>query len=107
MFRAAAASQVSQDERQQSGPSNNPKKTGRSDNDDSAVTVAVIHHRSRLRPNRRLRWPDPPALPTLSKSASRNKRKTPAVFPGRPRSFTTANGDRSLIRALGLKSARS
>jgi N-acetylmuramoyl-L-alanine amidase len=47
----------------------------------------------------------PPALtlPTLSRSSSRNRRQPAAVFPDVREASPTARGDRSLIRALGLK----
>ncbi len=47
-----------------------------------------------------------PALPMLSKSSARSKRKTAASFPDVHEASPTASGDRSLIRALGLKIGR-
>jgi N-acetylmuramoyl-L-alanine amidase len=89
--------------------SNNPRKTvveDGGDDDDSAVTVAKLDPPQitpAAKPPIALAGP-PPALPTLSKSASRGKRKPPAiVFPDVREASPTANGDRSLIRALGLK----
>ncbi len=41
--------------------------------------------------------------PTAAKGSSRNKSKPPLVFPDAREASPTANGDRSLIRALGLK----
>ena len=41
--------------------------------------------------------------PTAAKGSSRNKRKPPVIFPDAREASPTANGDRSLIRALGLK----
>jgi N-acetylmuramoyl-L-alanine amidase len=108
----AAASQGSQDKRATKPTlvvSNNPKKTvveADGDDDDSAVTVAKLDP-PQITPAAKapitLAGP-PPALPTLSKSASRSKRNAPAiVFPDAREASPTANGDRSLIRALGLK----
>jgi N-acetylmuramoyl-L-alanine amidase len=42
-------------------------------------------------------------LPTLSKGSARSKRKTAPSFPDTREASPTASGDRSLIRALGLK----
>jgi len=89
--------------------SNNPKRTvveADGDDDDSAVTVAKLDP-PQLTPAAKppVALPEPaPALPTLGKSSSRSKRKPPAVvFPDVREASPTANGDRSLIRALGLK----
>ena len=41
--------------------------------------------------------------PTAAKGPSRSKRKPPVIFPDVREASPTANGDRSLIRALGLK----
>ena len=86
--------------------SNNPRKTVvEADSDDNAVTVAKLDP-PRITPAKApVALPEPPpALPTPSKSASRSKRKPPAVvFPDVREASPTANGDRSLIRALGLK----
>ncbi len=89
--------------------SNNPKRTvveADGDDDDSTVTVAKLDP-PQLTPAAKppVALPGPaPALPTLAKSSSRSKRKPPAVvFPDVREASPTANGDRSLIRALGLK----
>jgi N-acetylmuramoyl-L-alanine amidase len=88
--------------------SNNPKKTVEADSDDedSAVTVAKFDP-PQITPAAKapVALPGPaPALPTLTRSSSRSKRKLPAVvFPDVREASPTANGDRSLIRALGLK----
>jgi N-acetylmuramoyl-L-alanine amidase len=79
----------------------NPKKTVVEANDsgDTATTVAKA---------------DPPdvkppiksvvtAVPAPSKESARNKRKSTESFPDVREASPTANGDRSLIRALGLK----
>ncbi len=70
------------------------------DDDDSAVTVAKL---------------DPPEIkpqtraattltrPTSAKGSSRSKPKAAVIFPDTREASPTANGDRSLIRALGLK----
>jgi N-acetylmuramoyl-L-alanine amidase len=68
-------------------------------NDDNTVTVAKVDP------------PDskPPAkaaitlTPTPSKGSGRNKRKNAGSLPNVREASPTANGDRSLIRALGLK----
>ena len=43
------------------------------------------------------------AVPAPSKESARNKRKSTESFPDVREASPTANGDRSLIRALGLK----
>ncbi|MBZ5652215.1 MAG: N-acetylmuramoyl-L-alanine amidase [Acidobacteriia bacterium] len=70
------------------------------DDDDSALTVAKL---------------DPPEIkpqtraattltrPTAAKGSSRGKPKAAVIFPDAREASPTANGDRSLIRALGLK----
>jgi len=45
-------------------------------------------------------------LPTLSRRSSRNRRQATAIFPDVHEASPTASGDRSLIRALGLKIGR-
>jgi N-acetylmuramoyl-L-alanine amidase len=78
-----------------------PKKTvvETGDSDDTAITVAKV---------------DPPdikppvksvvsAVPAPSKESAKNKRKSKESFPDVREASPTANGDRSLIRALGLK----
>jgi N-acetylmuramoyl-L-alanine amidase len=108
----AAASPNSQNKKA-AGPtlvvSNNPKKTvveADGDDDDSDVTVAKLDP-PQITPvvKAPMALPGPaPALPTLAKSASRSKRKVSAVvYPDVREASPTANGDRSLIRALGLK----
>ena len=77
------------------------------DDDDDAVTVAKLDP-PELKPAAKapLAVPAPVlTLPTLSKNSARNKRKiTPAItFPDVREASPTASGDRSLIRALGLK----
>ena len=77
------------------------------DDDDTTVTVAKLDP-PELKPTAKapIALPAPAlTLPTLSKSSARGKRKmTPAVtFPDVREASPTASGDRSLIRALGLK----
>ncbi len=78
------------------------------DDDDSAVTVAKLDP-PEIKPAARapvtLLLP-PLNLPTLSRSSSRNRRQPAAVFPDVREASPTARGDRSLIRALGLKIGR-
>jgi N-acetylmuramoyl-L-alanine amidase len=86
---------------------NVPKKTivEADDNDEETVTVAkldppVIKLAAKVPPP----LPAPAAtLPTLSKSSSRSKRQPAVIFPDVREAAPTASGDRSLIRALGLK----
>jgi N-acetylmuramoyl-L-alanine amidase len=81
-----------------------PKKTVVEEDDsddDSAVTVAKLDPPD-IKPAAR-------AVGTLappSKSSARNKRKNAESFPDVREASPTANGDRSLIRALGLKIGR-
>jgi N-acetylmuramoyl-L-alanine amidase len=78
------------------------------DDDDSAVTVAKLDPPEiKLAVKAPVTLP-PPALnlPTLSRSSSRNRRPPAAVFPDVREASPTARGDRSLIRALGLKIGR-
>ena len=87
---------------------NSPKKTvveADSDDDDSAVRVAKLDPPQITPVAKAPALPGPaPALPTLAKSTIRGKRRPPAVvFPDVREASPTANGDRSLIRALGLK----
>jgi N-acetylmuramoyl-L-alanine amidase len=86
--------------------SNPPKRTVvEADDDDNAVTVAKLDP-PELKPTAKapLMPPAPPAtMPTLSKSSNRSKRRPPVIFPDAREAAPTANGDRSLIRALGLK----
>jgi len=85
-----------------------PKKTvveADDDDDDSAVTVAKLDP-PQLKPTAKapLALPASPiTLPTLSRTSSRSKRKPPVIYPDAREASPTANGDRSLIRALGLK----
>ena len=77
------------------------------DDDDTTVTVAKLDP-PEIKPTAKapIALPAPAlTLPTLSKSSARSKRKmTPAVtFPDVREASPTASGDRSLIRALGLK----
>ena len=77
------------------------------DDDDSTVTVAKLDP-PEIKPTVKapIALPAPAlTLPTLSRSSARSKRKmTPAVtFPDVREASPTASGDRSLIRALGLK----
>jgi len=77
------------------------------DDDDEAVTVAKLDP-PEIKPAAKapIALPAPPlTLPTLAKSSTRSKRKmTPAIiFPDVREASPTASGDRSLIRALGLK----
>jgi N-acetylmuramoyl-L-alanine amidase len=78
------------------------------DDDDNAVTVAKLDP-PEIKPVAKapIALP-PPALPlsTVSRSSSRNKRQPPVVFPDVREASPTASGDRSLIRALGLKIGR-
>ncbi len=74
------------------------------DEDDSAVTVAKLDP-PEIKPAAKAPVTLPPPalnLPTLSKSSGRNRRQ-PAIFPDVREASPTASGDRSLIRALGLK----
>jgi N-acetylmuramoyl-L-alanine amidase len=78
------------------------------DDDDSAVTVAKLDP-PEIKPAARAPVTLPlPALnlPKLSRSASRNRRQPAEVFPDVREASPTAKGDRSLIRALGLKIGR-
>ncbi len=77
------------------------------DDDDSTVTVAKLDP-PEIKPTVKapIALPAPAlTLPTLSRSSARSKHKmTPAVtFPDVREASPTASGDRSLIRALGLK----
>jgi N-acetylmuramoyl-L-alanine amidase len=86
---------------------NSSKKTvvEADDDDDSVVTVAKLDPPG-IKPTAKapIMLPAPPlTLPTLSKSSSRTKSKPALIFPDVHEASPTANGDRSLIRALGLK----
>jgi N-acetylmuramoyl-L-alanine amidase len=70
--------------------------------DDSAVTVAKLDPPDVKSPARAAGTLAPPA----SKSSATNKRKNAESFPDVREASPTASGDRSLIRALGLKIGR-
>jgi N-acetylmuramoyl-L-alanine amidase len=78
------------------------------DDDDSAVAVAKLDP-PEIKPATKapITLP-PPALiwPTLSRTFGRSKRQPAATFPDVREASPTARGDRSLIRALGLKIGR-
>jgi N-acetylmuramoyl-L-alanine amidase len=73
--------------------------------DDSAVTAAKLDPPEIKRAAKPPFTQPPPALhmPTLARSSSRNRRQPAAIFPDVREASPTASGDRSLIRALGLK----
>jgi N-acetylmuramoyl-L-alanine amidase len=76
------------------------------DDDDSAAAVAKLDPPDIIKPAAKAPIaPPPPALtlPTLSRRSSRNRRQPAAIFPDVREASPTARGDRSLIRALGLK----
>jgi N-acetylmuramoyl-L-alanine amidase len=78
------------------------------DDDDSAVTVAKLDP-PEIKPAAKPPVTLPPTalnLPTLSRSSNRNRRQSAAIFPDVREASPTASGDRSLIRALGLKIGR-
>jgi len=78
------------------------------DDDDSAVTVAKLDP-PEIKPAAKAPVTLPPHglnLPALSRSSSRNRRQPTAIFPDVREASPTASGDRSLIRALGLKIGR-
>jgi len=68
--------------------------------DDDVVTIAKLDPPEI---NPRTRTPATLAPSPLPKGSAKNKRKTPEVFPDAREASPTARGDRSLIRALGLK----
>jgi N-acetylmuramoyl-L-alanine amidase len=77
------------------------------DDDDTTVTVAKLDP-PEIKPTAKapIALPAPAlTLPTLSRSSARSKHKMtpPATFPDVREASPTASGDRSLIRALGLK----
>ena len=75
------------------------------DHDDSAVSVAKLDP-PEIKPAAKASITLPPpalTLPTLSRSSSRGRRQPAATFPDAREASPTASGDRSLIRALGLK----
>jgi len=78
------------------------------DDDDSDVTVAKLDPPEN-KPAAKAPVTLPPTalnLPTLSRRSSRNRRQPTAIFPDVREASPTASGDRSLIRALGLKIGR-
>ena len=78
------------------------------DDDDSEVTAAKLDP-PEIKPAAKAPVTLPPTalnLPTLSRSSSRNRRQPAAIFPDVREASPTASGDRSLIRALGLKIGR-
>jgi N-acetylmuramoyl-L-alanine amidase len=78
------------------------------DDDDSEVTVAKLDPPEN-KPAAKAPVTLPPTalnLPTLSRRSSRNRRQPTAIFPDVREASPTASGDRSLIRALGLKIGR-
>ena len=78
------------------------------DDDDSAVTVAKLDP-PEIKPAAKapITLPAPAlTLPAASRRSSRNKRQPAVVFPDVREASPTASGDRSLIRALGLKIGR-
>jgi N-acetylmuramoyl-L-alanine amidase len=90
--------------------SSGPKKTVivADDDDDSSETVAKLDP-PEIKPAAKAPVTLPPPavnLPTLSRSSNRNRRPPAMVFPDVREASPTASGDRSLIRALGLKIGR-
>jgi N-acetylmuramoyl-L-alanine amidase len=78
------------------------------DDDDSAVTVAKLDP-PEIKPAVKapITLPAPVLnLPTLAKRSSRKSREPATIFPDVREASPTASGDRSLIRALGLKIGR-
>jgi N-acetylmuramoyl-L-alanine amidase len=78
------------------------------DDDDSAATVAKLDP-PEIKPAAKAPVTLPPPalnLPTLSRNSNRNRRPPATVFPDVREASPTASGDRSLIRALGLKIGR-
>jgi N-acetylmuramoyl-L-alanine amidase len=90
--------------------SNSAKKTvvEADDDDDRAVTVAKLDPPEIKSVAKAPVALPPPALnlPTLARSSSRSRRQPAAIFPDVREASPTASGDRSLIRALGLKIGR-
>jgi N-acetylmuramoyl-L-alanine amidase len=83
--------------------SNGPRKTiVEADNgkDDDVVTIAKLDPPEINLRTRTATTLTPSPLP---KGSAKNKRKAPEVFPDAREASPTARGDRSLIRALGLK----
>lgn len=78
------------------------------DDDDSAITVAKLDP-PEIKPAAKapIALPAPAlTLPAASRRSNRNKRQPAIVFPDVREASPTATGDRSLIRALGLKIGR-
>jgi N-acetylmuramoyl-L-alanine amidase len=78
------------------------------DDDENAVTVAKLDP-PEIKPAAKapITLPAPVlTLPKLARSSSRSKREPAVVFPDVREASPTASGDRSLIRALGLKIGR-
>jgi N-acetylmuramoyl-L-alanine amidase len=87
--------------------SNGPTKTvvEADADDESADTVAKLDP-PETKPTAKAPITLPPAalnLRTVARSSSRNRRQPAAIFPDVREASPTARGDRSLIRALGLK----
>ncbi|MGH9545765.1 MAG: N-acetylmuramoyl-L-alanine amidase [Terriglobales bacterium] len=70
------------------------------DNDDSRIAVAKLDP-PEIKPAARAA--SRPTLPPVAKASTRSKHKTAVTFPDAREASPTENGDRSLIRALGLK----
>ena len=70
------------------------------DDDDERVTAVTKLDPPEIKPRTRSSTLTPAPVP---KSGTKNRRKSPEVFPDAREASPTANGDRSLIRALGLK----
>ncbi len=87
-----------------------PRKTvvEADDDDDSPVAVAKLDPPEiKLAAKAPIVLPPPAlSLPKLSRTSGRSKRQPAAIFPDVREASPTANGDRSLIRALGLKIGR-
>jgi N-acetylmuramoyl-L-alanine amidase len=107
---AKAQPQIPTDKPLPVATSNGARKTvvEADDDDDSEVTVAKLDPPEN-KPAAKAPVTLPPTalnLPTLSRRSSRNRRQPTAIFPDVREASPTASGDRSLIRALGLKIGR-
>ena len=107
---AKAQPQIPTDKPLPVATSNGARKTvvEADDDDDSDVTVAKLDPPEN-KPAAKAPVTLPPtalSLPTLSRRSSRNRRQPTAIFPDVHEASPTASGDRSLIRALGLKIGR-
>ena len=107
---ATAQPQIPTDKPLPVATSNGARKTvvEADDDDDSEVTVAKLDP-PEIKPAAKAPVTLPPTalnLPTLSRRSSRNRRQPTAIFPDVREASPTASGDRSLIRALGLKIGR-